>query len=239
MKKNHWSQPYSSNYTQFKLKKFHHVKNPKLGTIRYCVIPGKDKSKKIPIILIQGMGLEIENWCLDFLKTLDDYTLYVVDPIKSFHMEDYATSIYEITKTLSKFSLLGYSFGSFVIQEYMTMFPTKPVEKIVFIAGGCICNFKLYNVSISGMNTDMYDNELVFKQGISAMKARFSQKNCFLDESKISNIPILIIKAEKEHMFKQDYLFCADNEIIVKNVNHNLLINRPIYIAKQIKSFLL
>jgi len=237
MKINHWNLPYSKEYTQFPKKKIHTISFHGKHNLRYCVIPGKSKKQKIPIILVQGMGLYIENWCLDFLKTLDDFTLYLIDPIKADNLKLCAESIYEITKNIPKFYFIGYSFGSFVIQEYMTIFPTISIEKVVFLAGGCICSFKLYLNPRNTTNIEQYDGKLILNQMLSAMKARIFQKKCFLHDSFHHNIPFLFVKAEKDHIFKQDYLFTGKNEIIVKNTDHNFLVTRPIFIAKQIKEF--
>lgn len=237
MKINHWNLPHSKDYKQFFKKKIYTIPFKKEHNLRYCVIPGKNKKQTIPIILIQGMGLTIENWCLDFLKTLDDFTLYLIDPVKVNDLKICAESIYEITKHLSKFYFVGYSFGSFVIQEYMSVFSIIPVQKVVFLAGGCVCSFKLYIKPKNFTNMDQYDKKLILNQTISSMKARISQKNCFFHDSYPNNIPFLFIRAEKDHIFKEDYLFTGKNEIIVKNTDHNFLISRPIYIAKKVKEF--
>jgi len=237
MKKNHWNLPYSNDYKQFKLKKFFEIRTDDY-TVRYCVIPGKNGKTKPPIVMLQGMGLTMENWSIDFLKTLDDYTLYLIDPIKSMDLKDYATSVFQITKDIPKFYFLGYSFGSFVIQEYMNRYPLKQIEKVIFIAGASLCDYRLH---LTKKNTEIvpgYDYQLVLQQGFAAIKARLAQESCFLKTGSKTDIPFLFIKAEDEHMFKQDYVFCGKNEIIVKNVDHNLLHRRPIFIAKQIVAFL-
>lgn len=237
--KNHWTQPYSSHYVQFGLKEFHVISNERLGDIEYCVIPGKNEKTDVPIVLVQGMGLGIQSWSLDFLKTLDDFTLYLIDPIESFEMANYAESVYEVTKQLSTFFFVGYSFGSFVIQQYMSLFPTKPVQKIVFVAGGDLCAFKLYDLKKTGLLHKKQNNDLILRQGIATIKARISKENCFLQESESSDIPILLIRAENDNIFLQDYLFCGKNEITVKHVNHNLLETRPIFVANTISTYLL
>lgn len=237
MKINHWNLPHSKNYTQFFKKKIYTISFNKKYKVRYCIIPGKNKNKEISIILIQGMGLTIENWCLDFLKTLDDFTIYLIDPIQTDDLKLCAESIHEVVKEIPKFYFIGYSFGSFVIQEYMSIFPTVSIKKVIFLAGGCVCSFKLYVKPTSFSNLEKYDKKLVWSQTLSSIKARVSQKNCFLHDS-YHNIPFLFIRAKNDHIFKQDYLFTGKNEIIVKNTDHNFLISRPIYIAKKIKEFL-
>jgi pimeloyl-ACP methyl ester carboxylesterase len=235
MKKNLWNLPYSSDYKQFKLKKIYFAGEGRLKT-RYCIIPGKMRHQTTSIVLLQGMGLTMENWSIDFLRRFENYDLYLIDPIKSSDLKDYATSVHEVTKHLSKFNLIGYSFGTFVIQEYLSLYPTESVEHVVLIAGGSVCDYKLNFDPRTMLNTSGYDTNLVLKQGIAAIRARVTMKNCVLS-TKI-NIPILFIKAQNEHLFKVDYNFCGKSEVTIENVDHNLLVRRPIFIADQIIAFL-
>ncbi len=121
------------------------------------------------IILCQGFSLSLRYWKKDFIMQL----LYNLDiqgiilfnyrgfrsktkpknedlgtnelSVKMLAKDLYQFIQYLETKiSLKKFCLIGHSMGSFIVQQFISDFFSPKLSHIIFIVGGCLCNFDLH-----------------------------------------------------------------------------------------------
>lgn len=121
------------------------------------------------IILCQGFSLSLRYWKKDFIMQLL-YNLNIQGIIlfnyRGFRSkispknEDLGTNelsvkllardLYQLINyleskiTLKKYCLIGHSMGSFIVQRFISDFFSTKLSHIIFIVGGCLCNFDLH-----------------------------------------------------------------------------------------------
>ena len=123
----------------------------------------------IYIILCQGFSLSLRYWKKDFIMGLlsnlniQGIILFNYRGFRSklIHKnEDLGTNELSIqllakdlnqlishleTKiSLKKYCLIGHSMGSFIVQRFITDFFSSKLSHVIFIVGGCLCNFDLH-----------------------------------------------------------------------------------------------
>jgi len=108
----------------------------------------KTFGKGDPILLINGLGGNMNEWELSILKNLStNHTVIVFDPrgigntttgTKSFSIQQFANDTVGLLDALKiqKADILGYSMGSFVAQQLAVTHPEK-VNRLLLVAASC------------------------------------------------------------------------------------------------------
>eukprot|EP01018_Ginkgo_biloba_P007638 Gb_03308 [translate_table: standard] len=127
-------------------------------TTMHCWVPKTSKATKPAVVLIHGFGTNaIWQWCPQIQAFVENFRVYVPDLVffgnsttrSSERSELFqAESVMKLLRTLevTKFSLVGTSYGGFVAYRLACLYP-EAVEKVV-IASSAVCKQVQDNVQL-------------------------------------------------------------------------------------------
>jgi pimeloyl-ACP methyl ester carboxylesterase len=206
-----------------------------------------EKTKINEIIIYNYRG--INNEYGQKIKKINDYQLDLL--ANDFH--NLLQYLYKNHWTVNNLNiyLLGYSFGGFILQEFINKFHLKHLKGIIFIATGCyscydinIKNYAKYYIDFRNSNNENNSNNdkdyLIYYQIFPLISKRILQrKKCIFKNENIRDIPFLYLTCENDELFqyniKQDCILQNYKNIFhvpLKNMSHGIMSHHPDIITR-------
>lgn len=125
--------------------------------------------------------------------------------------------------------LLGYSFGGFVIQDYLKKYKLKNLKGVIFLATTCyhcydICitrfiqyYYKYHKFAEKNKKKESKKGKLIYYQVFPLISKRILQKkNCIFKNKYLKDVPFLYITCENDELFQ----YKKNIDCITQNYNN-------------------